>query len=488
MTASVFFGSLRRNLLGAVLLSPVLYAGLAACSSSDEPNGDTPNDADASARDATSDEDAGDEDKDAEQPFVAPEPSEGLARDVLSTHLQLNVTTMEGTATIEVVGSTNTGLSFEIGDLDVTSVKLGTHTLKFAIDDTSVDGGALKKRRLDIGVPSGNVDQTVTIAYKFSAKEAFDGWMPNANLSFLWPYFCSNLYPCHSNPADGTKFELEVEGVPQGQTAVYPASIPFDAPTYMPAIAIGDYSYTKLGMTSKGTEVGYWSLPAEASGGVAEATAKLTDIFDWYETNIGEYKFGKKVATVDAHWGPGAYGGMEHHPFFHVASDAFGDENVHAHEAAHGWFGNGVRLKCWEDFVLSEGTVTYLAARATEVVRGKTAGDKVWADYRKALDSGISKGDTQAWPQTCGVIDILTDPLWSTIPYYKGAFFYKRVADAITPAKLDAVLAKFYATYAGKAASMSDMIALIKVEAGYDPTALVDKYLKGLGNPEAGTP
>lgn len=416
--------------------------------------------------------------------LLAPEPASDLARDVESTRLELDITARTGKATIRVAPSPMSGLSFEIGDLDIKTVTLDSSALKFSIADNSVSGGALKKRRLDIGVPTGTAPAEVVITYVFAAHTAFDGWMPATGLSFLWPYFCSNLFPCHSSPADGSTFELKVSGVPAGKTAVYPSTIPFDAPTYMPAIAIGDFSYTKLGATSKGTEVGYYALPGEADGGVVAATSKLVDIFNWYETTLGAYRFGGKVAALDAKWGPGAFGGMEHHPYFHVASGAFGDENVHAHEAAHGWFGNAVRIKCWEDFVLSEGTVTYLAARATEVVRGTWASDLVWADYRSQLDKGVKNGDTKAWPQTCNAIDMLKDPLWSNIPYMKGAFFYRKIAVQVGATKLDQILAKFYQAYQGKAASMSDMLALIKTESGFDPAALADKYLKTLGNPE----
>src|SRR5213592_1754219 len=108
---------------------------------------------------------------------------------------------------------------------------------------------------------------------------------------------------------------------------------------------------------------------------------------------------------------------MEHHPYWHVAKDAMSDEETQAHEAAHGWFGNGVRIRCWEDFVLSEGTVSYLAARALEKVGGAAAGKAVWDSYQLQLDAAVMNGDTIALPDTCNAIDIISDPLWSSIPY-----------------------------------------------------------------------
>src|SRR5262249_46092060 len=156
--------------------------------------------------------------------------------------------------------------------------------------------------------------------------------------------------------------------------------------------------------------IGFYALPAAADGGVVAATAHLVEIVDWYEKTLGPYMFGDELAAVGVEWPPTAYGGMEHHPYFHVADRSIRKEVVHANEAAHGWFGNGVALKCWEDFVRSEGTVSYLAARATEVVDGASAAGALWTSYRAQLDAAVKAGDTEAWPPTCNAIDILDDP------------------------------------------------------------------------------
>src|SRR5262249_44445133 len=100
------------------------------------------------------------------------------------------------------------------------------------------------------------------------------------------------------------------------------------------------------------------------------------------------------------------------------------------------------------------------------------------------LDAAVTAGDTKAWPETCNAIDINTDPLKSNIPYMKGAFFYRKVADAIGAAKLDDILASFYRAHHGGAASMGDMLAAIRDESGFDVSALATRYLQSLGNPE----
>lgn len=408
-----------------------------------------------------------------------PPASSDPKRNILSTALTLDVANLTGKAKIRLAARWTTGASFEIGDLEIKSVKLGTRDLSFTVDRPD---GSATKGRLDVGVPRSILPPELTIEYAFESHSAFDGWSGDQQVSFIWPYFCSNLFPCHSSTEDGSTFTLDVRGVPAGKTAVYPKSIPFQAPSYMPAVAIGDFAFTDLGTTSSGTHVGFWVTP-ENKAKTEVATAKLKDAFQWYESTLGAYKFGGAVGSVQANWGEGAYGGMEHHPYWHIGAAALGDELPHVHEAAHGWYGNGVRMKCWEDWVLSEGTTSYLAARAIEVVRGKAAGDAVWADYKVQLAKAVTNGDTAAYPSGCNAFDILQSPLWSNIPYMKGAFFYKAITDAITPAKLDGILAKFYAANVGKAVTMNDMIAFLRTSSGFDPSSLVATWLTGTGNP-----
>jgi aminopeptidase N len=181
---------------------------------------------------------------------------------------------------------------------------------------------------------------------------------------------------------------------------------------------------------------------------------------------------------VSVVWGEGLYGGMEHHPYWHVAKDAMNDENTHVHEAAHGWFGDGIRLRCWEDFVLSEGTVSYLAAHVLGQVGSPTLEAAQWREYQSELDDATAQGGAPAWPEGCNQIDILKDKLFTNLPYMEGAFFYKDVAAAVGADKLDQVFHDFYAAHRGRAAGMQDMIDLIEQETGFDASALVAARLR----------
>lgn len=382
------------------------------------------------------------------------------AVNVEATHLDVHLADHTAVATIalEKPGS----VALEAGGLTITRV--------------SDDRGKRHYRVVDGKLMVANVHGDLVVEYGFSVQHMADGLLPGGS-TVIWPYFCGNLFPCHSQPSDGTTFTLSIDGVPSGKQAVYPGKIEREAPPYMLAWAVGAYAQKDLGTTAAGTHVSVYYLPGGESAATT-GTRHLRDAFDWYEKHIGPYSFGSEVASVSVVWGEGLYGGMEHHPFWHVAKDAMNDENTHVHEAAHGWFGDGIRLRCWEDFVLSEGTVSYLAAHVLGQVGGPALEAAQWKEYQSELDDAIAEGGAPAWPTGCNQIDIIKDNLFTNIPYMEGAFFYKDVAAAVGADKLDQVLHDFYATHHGRAAGMQDMIDLIEQETGFDTSALVASRLR----------
>ncbi|MSP63976.1 MAG: peptidase M1 [Myxococcales bacterium] len=402
-------------------------------------------------------------------PDAAPEPEDDAwidgkgdgasAVDIASTRLDVDLATNTAVATIGL--EKNGNIELEVGGLTITEV--------------TDNRGRRRYKILNGKLRVSSVRGPIVIAYAFSQHAHADGLLPGGS-TVIWPYFCGNLFPCHSRPADGTTFALAIEGVAAGKSAVYPASIDSDAPPYMLAWAVGAYKRIDLGTTTAGTRVATYFLP-KGEPAARAGTRNLVKVFDWYERKLGPYAFGGEVAAVPVVWGEGLFGGMEHHPYWHVAKDAMSDEVTQAHEAAHGWFGDGVRLRCWEDFVLSEGTVSYLSARALSVVNPSLQA-KIWAEYQGELDAAIAEGGAPAWPHGCNQIDILKDRLFTNLPYMQGAFFYKDVAATVGPDVLDGVIGRFYLAHRNRAASMQEMIDAIKTDTGFDPTPIAEARLR----------
>ncbi len=370
----------------------------------------------------------------------------GTDVDVQDVALQLDVATLTGRAEIRV-GTATDEVVLDVGDLVLSRV---------AVDDQdaphTVENGRLH-------VPADAGVQHVTVEYTFADHPDWNGYVEEAGFSFTWPYFCGNLFPCNPATSDGMRFSLEVTGAPDWATLVYPESIPTDAPPYMLAFAMGTYVEIPLGTTSAGTRLSVW--PFEGGEDFArQGTRNLVAAFDFLEQTYGPYAFGEHAGSVAAAWGD--VGGMEHHPFWHVAADSMRSEEVHAHEAAHAWYGDGVRLACWEDLTLSEGTTSYITARALTAV----GGPDLFPTYVATLDdlcSGASPNNAVAMPEGCQQIDILESTLWSMVPYMKGACFFEDVADLVGADVVDRVIADFYAAHVGaEAATMEEMVAALR--------------------------
>ena len=395
-------------------------------------------------------------------------------RDIAHTDLVLNVETRTGVATLRLSPSENPGASVKVDGLNVQSVA-GPNG---EFIDSSVTGP-----RLDIGIPASDSPIDVVINYEFAVSPAFQGYFYGATgegLAYVWPDHCGNLFPCHTLTRDGTTFNLALEGLTANEIAIVPENIPFEGPSYMFSFAHGAFIWRELGVTEAGTTVGVYYVQGGEQSALA-GTANLAEVFGWYEKTLGPYRYGSRVGSVEANWGAGTGGGIEHHPYWHVATSAMAEQEIHFHEATHGWYGNGVRMACWEDFVFSEGTVNYLVARAYREVLGEAAETQLWQIYRTRLDQAAAQKNFVAWPEGCNQIDMMESGMGaSLIAYMRGARFYKKVADAVGVDVLDQALASFYRANQGQAVGMQTMLDHIRTETQFDATDLAQTWLRTL--------
>lgn len=215
-------------------------------------------------------------------------------------------------------------------------------------------------------------------------------------------------------------------------------------------------------------------------------TAYLLETLNDMEQRIGPYGFGSEIAAVEVNWGADSYGGMEHHPYFHVGQYDFWNAETQTHELVHGWFGNGVRMACWEDFVLSEGTTTYLTAKVLEAASGYD----VWSYYVDEFLVPICEGDdvnTIVMPDGCNEIDFENSDLWSLATYMKGACFWGEVDNVLEDGLLDQQLSTFYQGHQGQPQTMEALIEHVMLSATANQRVqievLQDDWLKQRGCP-----
>jgi aminopeptidase N len=391
-----------------------------------------------------------------------------LTRDILSTALVVDVKNREGIATITLAPSSSRAVSFEIGDLEIEAVESESQPLDFA------DTGA----RLDIVVEPSSQPLSLVIRYRYQLHDEMDG-VSTDGYTFTWPYYCGNVFPCHSDPSDGMTFTLSVTG--STRDVVYAKNVSAPAPSYMLAWIEGSFGEIPLGYTTYGTEVvAFYDENAASSHDDALAgTEHLVAAFDWMERTFGSYAFGSKVGPVPTTWPPNGIGGMEHHPFWHTSPRSLGREILELHEAAHGWFGNGVRIRCWADLVLSEGLVSYVSARALDEVGETDAAVQAFSEYEGTVESYRAGGDLpEAWREDCGDASDF-DAVDNVLMYARGALFFRALEQKLGREALYAILAQFYANRLGESAGLGDLLDEVLQASGFDATSCAKAWLLG---------
>lgn len=388
--------------------------------------------------------------------------------DIVDTALVVDLDTQKATATITLAASSATSATFEVGDLQIDSVSAGS----------GLAGLETRDGKLRVEYVRSTEPVVLTVAYHYRNHDSFDG-VSQSGYTFTWPYYCGNVFPCHSDPADGTRFTLSLTG-DASQQLVYPARIDAEAPSYMAAWTAGDYQKLDLGTTTAGTHVTAYYLADAGTGATNMAYGAVNVLagFDWLEQHYGPYAFGSEVGPVSVRWQNTQFDGMEHHPFWHIREPAVVNQLTQLHEMSHGWFGDGVRIRCWEDFVLSEGLATYLAARLGDEFDAFSV--SMWDEYELVLSQGLATDAIVAWPDGCNQIDVLASGLDSNMTYVKGALFLRALEKRLGTAAFDTALAYFYAKWVGQAAGVQDLLDAVEHSSGYHAQECANHWLRSL--------
>ncbi len=171
----------------------------------------------------------------------------------------------------------------------------------------------------------------------------------------------------------------------------------------------------------------------------------------------------------------------------------FYSEILHAHEAAHQWWGNLVTPATYHEEWLQEALANYSALLVLEKKKGARALDTVLEEYRGALRAELSEGRTieSAGPVTWGVrlrSDKAPDP-WRPIIYDKGSWILHMLRRRMGDAQFLAMLGELRKRYEFKAVTTEEFREHCAkfVTAGQPDPALesfFDTWVYGTGIPE----
>jgi aminopeptidase N len=213
-------------------------------------------------------------------------------------------------------------------------------------------------------------------------------------------------------------------------------------PSYLLAVAVGELERRELG-----PRTAVWAEPATAAAAAAEfvdTEAMITAV----EERYGPYRWGRYDLLVLPPSFP--FGGMENPLLTFVTPTLLaGDRSLVsliAHELAHSWSGNLVTNANWNDFWLNEGFTTYLERRIMEAISGREYADMLASLALEDLEGTVAELGADS-PDTRLRLELAgrnPDDGMSDIAYEKGAFFLRRLEEAVGRERFDPFLQAWF--------------------------------------------
>lgn len=197
---------------------------------------------------------------------------------------------------------------------------------------------------------------------------------------------------------------------------------------------------------------------------------------------------------------PSTFGGMEHASVISISESIFdlalptapaGPRSdallTLAHEDAHHWAGNMVRLKSWNDFWLSEAFAEYMSRRYLEETAPRDA-LAVWQRSLRIALRNAEGGTITLSPVRPADPEIEPDTLFGSLPtntfYKKGSLVLRMLEHRIGRAAFTALARQWFDDHTFMAAGTSDFLAHVNAATGADYTAFFNDWVYGEFHPE----
>ena len=351
--------------------------------------------------------------------------------------------------------------------LNISSVKVAGKDVPFTMKDGRIHVTAPGAKAIEVNYTVKAVDKGDT-AYGL-IKDKYSGRM----WTMTWPYNTGALFPSNSAPADGVTTRVTVK-VGQGMEAVGTGTKASDgtfatksqAPAYAFAFyAAKDFQLGDAGSSKDGVEVsgfGTTQVP-KALRDAYMKTAK--DSLDFYSTWLGKYDYGNTLKLVELE---GGLGGMEHTGAVAImlssAKDPDYGKETAAHETAHHWFGDNVRIKDWGDFWMSEGFTNYATYRFFRADQGE-------AKYTQLLDRAKMelRDALEANPHALSApANTDVNEIFDSVPYEMGPWMLRMMEAKLGTPKMDSLLKDWFQANRQKTVSTEQFVKFAKAKTGTD--------------------
>jgi leukotriene-A4 hydrolase len=239
---------------------------------------------------------------------------------------------------------------------------------------------------------------------------------------------------------------------------LYHFEMPQPIPSYLMALAIGDFVFKPLGPRS--------GVYAEASA-IELAASEFADIeliMSKVERLYGPYRWDRYDLLVLPPSFP--LGGMENPRLTFVTPTILvGDKSLVsliAHELAHSWAGNLVTNATWSDFWLNEGFSVYVERRIVEEIYGRRRAELESSFGRQKLEEEILRLS----PRNQALYANCQDPeeCVTEIPYEKGALFLVHLEKTFGRERFDEFLRGYFDHFAFQSIRTSDFVDYLTKE------------------------
>ncbi len=244
------------------------------------------------------------------------------------------------------------------------------------------------------------------------------------------------------------------------RTGEYRFEMPQPIPSYLLAIAVGNFYFAPLG-----EDTGIYTEPELLDASVYEF-ADTQAMLETAESMFGPYEWGRYDLLVLPPSFP--FGGMENPRLsFLTPSLLAGDRSlvaVVAHELAHSWSGNLVTNRTWRDIWLNEGVTSYLESRLMEVIYDvDRANEERVIGYRELL------GSFEQVPEEMQALAPRMTPedgedSQGTIHYHKGQLFLENLEAAFGREAFDTFLNGYFETFAWQTITTETFLAHLEQE------------------------
>lgn len=390
-------------------------------------------------------------------------------------HLDLDVNfenkTLYGVARHRMSKHETSEAIFDVKGIEIMKVTLGKDKNKEKATEYTV-GKNDKMLGAPLTVTVDKNTQYINIYYKTTeATEALDWLPPSLTAGKQHPFLYTqgqailtrSWIPLQDTPLNRITYSADVN-VPKELMAIMSAENPTEKsengnyhfemrqpiPSYLIALAVGDFVYTDLG-----SKCGVYAEPSLAQAAAYEFE-DVPKMMQAAEGLYGDYRWDQYDIVMLPYSFP--FGGMEN-PRLTFANPTLlaGDKSlvsVIAHELAHSWSGNLVTNATWNDFWLNEGFTVYFENRIMEELYGKETADILalieFQDLEIAL---IDLGESEHPEDTHLKLELENrnpDDGMTDIAYVKGAYFLRTLEQAVGREKMDTFLEKYFNAFAFK--------------------------------------